>query len=244
MNLKWIHGKQNKPFQVRVRRKNGWHKISSGDLLPGDICLIERAPGASNEEMILPCDMLLVHGHAIVNESLLTGESTPQLKEPVVSRSPSECLNMDLDKIHILFGGTKLIQASSSEPFPFHGTSPTTCTAYVLRTGFETVQGNLMRSMYFNQDRKTVNNLETYVFIAFLMMVSCASALHVWRSADQDRDPWKLLVDCLLIIASSIPAELPMQLSLAVLYSQRELQKDCGMPCLQWWLMVIDLRVR
>lgn len=46
------------------------HRIDSTQLLPGDLIEIEN-------EMILPCDCVLLFGSVIMNESMLTGESTP-----------------------------------------------------------------------------------------------------------------------------------------------------------------------
>ena len=65
-----------KPFEIQVFRSQRWKSIMSNDLLPGDICSIVR----SKEESPVPCDIIIFSGTCIVNEAMLTGESTPQLK--------------------------------------------------------------------------------------------------------------------------------------------------------------------
>lgn len=57
-----------------------WVKLSGTDLLPGDVVSVGRASGPNGEEKSIPADMLLLAGSAIVNEAILTGESTPQWK--------------------------------------------------------------------------------------------------------------------------------------------------------------------
>lgn len=64
----------NKSFYFR------WVKLSGTDLLPGDVVSIGRSVGQSGEDKNVPADMLLLAGSAIVNEAILTGESTPQWK--------------------------------------------------------------------------------------------------------------------------------------------------------------------
>ena len=56
-------------------------------MLPGDLISITRT-----NEGALPCDLLLVDGSAIVNEAMLSGESTPLLKESIKLRPADEQL--------------------------------------------------------------------------------------------------------------------------------------------------------
>lgn len=71
------------------------------DLLPGDIVSIKRQKEDTNP---IAADFLLVHGTCIANEAMLSGESTPQLKEPCVLREGGEVLKISQDKINVLYG--------------------------------------------------------------------------------------------------------------------------------------------
>ncbi|CAG8730790.1 529_t:CDS:2, partial [Acaulospora colombiana] len=98
-----------KPYSVNVRRNNRWVSIYSDELLPGDLVSIVR----TKEDSGVPCDMILVHGSCIVNEAMLSGESTPLLKESIALRDSNDILDMnDIDKNSILFGGTKVLQVT------------------------------------------------------------------------------------------------------------------------------------
>ncbi|PRT55172.1 Manganese-transporting ATPase 1 [Wickerhamiella sorbophila] len=212
-----------KPYQINVYRDKKWKEIETTELLPGDIVSVTRTP----EESGLPCDLLLLHGSAIVNEAMLSGESTPLLKESTETREANDVLELEgIDKNSVLFGGTKVLQVSTAA----HGSIPAPpdqgALAVAIRTGFETSQGSLVRVMIFSTERVGAGNKEAYFFILFLLVFAIAASAYVWtEGVKADRKRSKLLLDAVLIITSVVPPELPMELTLAVNTSLAALSK-------------------
>ncbi|RZC25418.1 putative manganese-transporting ATPase PDR2, partial [Glycine soja] len=95
---------------LMVHRYGKWVKVSGTELLPEDVVSIGRSSGQNGEEKSVPADMLLLAGSVIVNEAILTGESTPQWKISIAGRGMEETLSARQDKNHVLFGGTKILQ--------------------------------------------------------------------------------------------------------------------------------------
>lgn len=63
----------------------------------------------------IPCDVLLLRGTCIVNEAMLSGESTPLLKESVELREGDDRLDMNgTDRNSVLFSGTKALQVEKA----------------------------------------------------------------------------------------------------------------------------------
>ncbi|XP_020593428.1 probable manganese-transporting ATPase PDR2 [Phalaenopsis equestris] len=201
---------------LMVYRSGKWVKLSGTDLLPGDVISIGRS-NQNGDDKSVPADMLLLAGSAIVNEAILTGESTPQWKTSIAGRGLEERLSIRRSKNHILFGGTKILQHTQDKSFHLK-TPDGGCVAVVLRTGFETSQGKLMRTILFSTERVTANNRESGLFILFLVFFAIIAAGYVLKKGLEDptRSKYKLILSCSLIITSVIPPELPMELSIAV----------------------------
>lgn len=71
-----FRGMNQKPYPIYVKRESKWVQIQSDDLLPGDVVSIVR----TKEDQGVPCDLVIADGSCIVNEAMLSGESTPLLK--------------------------------------------------------------------------------------------------------------------------------------------------------------------
>jgi cation-transporting ATPase 13A1 len=188
--------------------------------------LIPNAPDLS----VVPCDCVLLRGAAVVNEAMLTGESTPKMKEPI--KAPAgETLDLVAHRRAMLFAGTTVLQSSpaseSSWMAPDGG-----AVAYVLRTGFETSQGKLLRMILFGTERITANTWEAFRFILMLLAFALVASGYVLMNGleDESRSRWKLFLNCTMIITSVVPPELPMELSLAVNTSLVNLSRD-GIFC-------------
>jgi cation-transporting ATPase 13A1 len=183
------------------------------------------------DETIIPCDALLLRGSCVTNEAMLTGESVPQLKESLFC---ADDLSSEVDltvekgnaiwKRHLISGGTALQLHTAivqGDPKVLENVPEAPnggCLAIVIRTGYGTLQGGLMRKILFATERVTQNSSETFVFIGCLVVFATIASSIVLHYGLQDptRNRFKLFLHCIMIVTSVVPPELPMELQLAV----------------------------
>lgn len=214
-----------------------WILIFVSELLPGDWISI------SGNSIPVPADILLMNGTAVCDEALLTGESIPQLKQSLDISSYINKLNvtkLDIQsteyKQSILFGGTILLSGTIETSSSSSSLSPPDkgVEGIVLRTGFETSQGNLLRTMaHSSNSADSVHTADTFVFIIGLILCAiCAASYVLYESYNDDkRNQFRLLLHVIIIITSVVPPELPMELSLAITNSVASLMKRCKVYC-------------
>ena len=110
-NMQQLRGMSAKGFTLYAYRAGAWTQVTSTALLPRDIISLRRVPGA--EPTTVPVDCVLLRGGAVVNESTLTGESVPQLKDPIAVDASTRDEPLDIKskhRVHTLYSGTSLMQ--------------------------------------------------------------------------------------------------------------------------------------
>lgn len=249
-HIKTIRGMGNKSFDVFVYRDREWTKITTEQLLPGDIMSVKLHDGAGGD--VIPCDCLILRGTAVVNEATLTGESIPQMKEEAHVDDEEEVLDIkNTHKMNVLFGGTSLIQFTGREEdekalsnsnnnnrsnrdiTPDKG-----LLCYVLRTGFSSSQGKLVQMIEFSSNSNNRSSgdpehlKESFYLIGLLLIFAIIASSYVMYysvntvdSKGKKRTRYQLLIRCIIIVTSVVPSDLPMQLALAVNASLMQLMR-------------------
>uniref|UniRef100_A0A8C5MMX3 ATPase cation transporting 13A2 n=1 Tax=Leptobrachium leishanense TaxID=445787 RepID=A0A8C5MMX3_9ANUR len=206
---------------LKVRRSIGEEvMLSSEDLVPGD-CIIVPAGG-----VLLPCDAVLLTGECMVNESLLTGESVPEMKTPLPdSASTAGTLySSDEHRRHTLFCGTQVIQAKSYVE--------TDVLAVVTKTGFCTVKGQLISSILHPKPIKFKFYRDAFLFVLVLAFFAFFGIIYSLVILIRNKMPVRELVVCVLdIITIVVPPALPAAMTVGTIYAQGRLKKK-GIFCI------------
>ena len=199
-----------------VYRDSKWISIKSNLVFPGDIVGLSTCS-------TVPCDIaLLRNSTGLVNEENLTGESVPVLKHALVE--DSRLLDIDsTDRNFILFAGSTIIAVKEGQKV-----AATKCLiGFVLRTGFETAQGELVVSILNSEKRVSASSREAYMFILLLVGVALVAAAYVVYDGIyiSGRSRFKLFLSVSHILTSVIPPEFPITLSLTVTLSLAQLMR-------------------
>mmetsp|Transcript_20060 Transcript_20060/g.33425 ORF Transcript_20060/g.33425 Transcript_20060/m.33425 type:complete len:1211 (-) Transcript_20060:355-3987(-) len=198
--------------EVHVLRGHTWKSCSSSELVPGDVVEV-------TDKLLCPCDMLLLNGSVIVNESMLTGESVPIVKAALpFSEQLADSFSVEHDKKYVLFSGTKVIQAR------YYGHSKV--VALVFRTGFHTAKGSMMRSILFPKPSKFKFYEDAFRFVGILTFIALVGfgvsvrVLMMWGV-----DWYDILLRGLDLITIIVPPALPAAMTIGTAFAISRLKQ-------------------
>uniref|UniRef100_A0AAX7UF54 Polyamine-transporting ATPase 13A3 n=1 Tax=Astatotilapia calliptera TaxID=8154 RepID=A0AAX7UF54_ASTCA len=192
----------------------------STELVPGDVIAIPA------NGMIMPCDAVLVYGTCIVNESMLTGESVPVTKTslPSAGEEGARSYNIDEHKKHTLYCGTHVIQTR------FY--TGELVKAVVVRTGFSTEKGQLVRSILYPKPTDFKLYHDAYLFLLCLVGVAGIGFIYTIVLSIMNKVPAKtIIIESLDIVTITVPPALPAAMTAGIVYAQRRL-KRVGIFCI------------
>uniref|UniRef100_A0A8C7EYL0 ATPase 13A3 n=1 Tax=Oncorhynchus kisutch TaxID=8019 RepID=A0A8C7EYL0_ONCKI len=195
----------------------------STDLVPGDVMVIP------SNGTIMPCDAVLISGTCIVNESMLTGESVPVTKTNLPNPGEGDkegdaAYSMEEHKRHTLFCGTHVIQTR------FY--SGELVKAVVVRTGFSTAKGQLVRSILYPKPTDFKLYRDAYLFLLCLVAIAGIGFVYSIVLSIMNNVPAKtIIIESLDIITITVPPALPAAMTAGIVYAQRRL-KRIGIFCI------------
>ncbi|OWR45405.1 putative cation-transporting ATPase 13A3 [Danaus plexippus plexippus] len=202
-------------FTVTVLRptKHGREEcvVNASRLVPGDVMVLPP------DGCVMPCDAMLVTGTCIVNESMLTGESVPVMKgPPSVSQ---EVYSTETHKRHTLFAGTYVIQTR------FYGNHQV--LAKVVRTGFYTAKGELIKSILFPKQFDFQFYKDAVKFVIFMFCIAAIGmGYSIWLYVVRGSPIGTIILRTLDIITIVVPPALPAAMTAGIVYSQQRLKRN------------------
>lgn len=208
---------------VRVLRDGFWSYVGSGELVPGDIYEITD-PNLTQ----FPSDSLLLSGDCIVNESMLTGESVPVSKVPATDDTLRD-MNLSASQVmpevarHFLFCGTKIIRARRPQD---DRNEEAVALAMVVRTGFDTTKGALVRSMLFPKPSGFKFYRDSFRYISVMGGVALLGFTASFINFIRLGLAWHLIVvRALDLITIVVPPALPATLTIGINFALSRLKR-------------------
>ncbi|KAF8070552.1 hypothetical protein FPV67DRAFT_1487805 [Lyophyllum atratum] len=205
--------------KVDVLIDGRWVERDSTNLVPGDVVNLSNF-----DSSLLPADLFLLSGDAIVNESMLTGESVPVSKIPMKEEDLVRWQNFKEENSKcMLYCGTKVVRIRGN--ISPDGSSRH-ALAVVARTGFNTTKGALVRSMLFPRPIGFKFYRDSVRFIGVLAGIAglgfCFSAVQFIRIGVK----WQIIIiRALDLITIVVPPALPATLSIGTGFAINRLRK-------------------
>ena len=191
---------------VSVLRDGKWLTLPSSDLVPGDVVQVGTG--------VLSCDVAILSGSCVVNESMLTGESLPILKSAVdVANKPAAALIGLMSASHTLYSATSVLQLKPAHPNSYP-------LALVTRTGWSTTKGSLILSILYPTPSSFRFVQQSFKFIGCLFLLSLVGFfISVYQLERLGASAGLIVVRALDLVTIIVPPSLPLALSVGTNYA-------------------------
>lgn len=197
---------------MRDRSTGQTASIPAERLVPGDVLVIPP------HGCTMTCDAVLLTGNCILNESMLTGESVPVTKTPIPS-SNEIVYDTKEHARHTLYCGTKIIQTR------YFGSEKV--LAVVIRTGFSTSKGGLVRSIMYPPPVDFKFEQDSYKFVMLLAGIASIGVIYtVVSKVMRGIEVSHITLEALDLITIVVPPALPAAMTVGRLVAQRRLKKN------------------
>lgn len=185
-------------------------EMSSTELVPGDLVEIP-------EYCFMPCDVVLLSGTAVMNESMLTGESVPAIKNPIPHTQ--DIYNFEKDQKYTLYSGTKVIQTRRIGDQRVFGV--------VIKTGFMTTKGGLIRDILYPKPNRFSFYKDSLLYLLvffFMAIIGYCSAIEALKEDDYEADDFVL--NFLDLITITVPPILATTMTVGTGFSIMRLKNQ------------------
>lgn len=205
--------------RATVMRQGKWVEVCSAEVLPGDVMQVQDG--------VICCDVVVVNGGAVMNESMLTGEPMPVQRFPV-EHGETTAISANTHKKHLLFTGTVVMQSFGDSPGPEESSY---CMGVVLNTGPMTMKGSLIRTVLFPEPItfKFTDQLP-FVYLIMFIYVCCLFTMIQFKA---HTGSWIFSIYIgFTILAQSLNPLLPVSITLGQTIGSERLKESEGIKCL------------
>ncbi|RLN66613.1 hypothetical protein BBJ28_00021017, partial [Nothophytophthora sp. Chile5] len=197
---------------VTVFRNGEWRELPSPDVAPGDLVKVA-------ENWVLPCDLAIIKGTTVCDESMLTGESMPVQKFPVPERSTELYEPEKGSKKHTLFAGTRVLSSGRNEEI----------LAVVQTTGAHTTKGQLIQSILFPIPMRFKYNEHLKVLITLLFVyavIACGCIIKFLMSNGNLSNKFAAFCYAIFMLSCVISPLLPVVITVGQVNAAQRLEKQ------------------
>eukprot|EP00250_Pteridium_aquilinum_P014895 c22269_g1_i1 orf=370-4158(-) len=198
--------------QVDVFRDKTWRNIDSRSIVPGDVVKVSN-------DWLLPCDLVIIRGSCIVDESALTGEATP-VQKYYAPNSAGIYQAEGHGSRHTLFSGTRVLQAGSRQNHDV--------LAVVTETGMSTSKGKLLAAILYPEQMlfKYDEELPVVVVLLLLYAIVCFIIALFFMNMTGSQTIWITKWNyCMAIVNQIMSPLLPVALEVGQLQAVERLKK-------------------